>query len=226
MISSCRASVNANQIVVRSTAEGVTEQPETERGRNWTAVSDKTKEQQVSGLVVLRDVVPPWQEYILHNILACQPLLYSLHGSGGNRSCVAKIREMIPRRVALLVWPTTINHLDRMRGRQIQQTKFHSLLLNNVENKGLYKHYQRESEKGNVFCCCCSWKKLLQSENLVGDKGRLKLSLLFFLFYFFLSQILFQSLHMRCIIWILCFTFCLKQLYGQYCIITMGQITV
>lgn len=52
--------MNANQIVVQSTAEGVTEQPETqERGRNWTAVSDKTKEQQVSGLVVLRDVVPP-----------------------------------------------------------------------------------------------------------------------------------------------------------------------
>lgn len=171
-----RASVNANQIVVQSTAEGVTEQPETqERGRNWTAVSDKTKEQQVSGLVVLRDVVPPWQEYILHNILVCQPLLYSLHGSGGNCSCVAKIQEMIPRRVALLVWPTTINHLDRMRGRQIQQTKFHSLLLNNGENKGLYKNYQRESEKGIVFFCCCSWKK--KSENLVGDRGRLKKSL-------------------------------------------------
>lgn len=54
LISSCRASVNANQIVVRAAAEAATEQPETERRRNWTAVSDKTKEQQGKRLIVLQ----------------------------------------------------------------------------------------------------------------------------------------------------------------------------
>lgn len=59
--------MSPDQTDVRSTAEGANEQP----GCQW----DGTEEARVSGLVVLGDVVPPRQEYILNNILMCQALL-------------------------------------------------------------------------------------------------------------------------------------------------------
>lgn len=108
-----------------STAEGVTELPETQTGEETLDCSkscshrDKTRAQQVSGLVVFSDVVPPWQDYILHNILVCQPLLFSFHDPRGNCSCVVKIQEVVPSSVALLVWQTD-NDFDWRIVRQIQ----------------------------------------------------------------------------------------------------------